>query len=401
MPRFEVFHGRTYQKVADLNLALDDLDYQEAAYGSLDGNAFVRVDSEKEALLNSMTGASHFLRLSPDEGYPAGAVVKDAHIDKGVCTISMVGFFEYLDMVPLIASHKATAIGEATMVEKDDPSWSKLFYAETNLGILREIFRNLAATMIAQGRDPFFVLQGIDEIMVGNSMNTTWEKNYRLNTLETPNMGSVYSDLTEDDEFLPVDITVSDGDTFYWVLSGKTGYNLTVIDEAVDDVSDVSIERGQRTNRTMALAGGSDPAGNNLISRLEFSSDAAYSAAFTDGAAKSAINITRANRATIAGANKRLDQINFSTWNSELRIFDAIRISGQTLPSLQAVITQKSISGQQVSYVATIVTDVDELIPGLKKPTSEARRLIYNPANSGDRRSRRQAMEKQNPTGWR
>lgn len=401
MAQFKVYSPRGYSLVRDLSSDLINLSYTEAAYGSLEGNATIEVTDSNRSLLQSMTEASHFCKVSSDSSPMSGSIVKDCYIDKGIAHISIIGFLEYLEIVPAIASHKANSIDSSTTVLQEDPSWTKIFYSDSTIGLFWEVFNNLRTQMTLQGFTPFFSMSGISSIVEQSSGSQDWTKSYRLNTLETPNMAEIYSDLTEDDEFLPIRVTVDASDTFTWKLTGLTSYNLTVIDEATDDVHTVSKERGDRTHRAMSLASGSDLKENALISKLDFSSSAAYSSAFSESPAKSALNITRANRANIAGANRRLDQLTFTTWDYSIPIFGAVSISGQNLPTTLAVVTQKVVEGQSVTYTATIVDSVSELIPGLRKPTSEARRLIFEPAKLGNRRSIRQGLQKQTPTGWR
>ena len=401
MAKLRLFGARSFNQVADLSRDLINLSYTEAAYGSLEGTATVEVTTANRSLLESMTEASHYCKVSSDDSDMSGAIVKDCYIDKGIAHVSIIGFLEYLEIVPAMASHKANSVNSSTTVLQEDPSWTKIFYSDSTIGLFWEVFNNLRSQMITQGFTPFFTMSGLQSIVEDSSTSQDWGKSYRLNTLETPNMAEIYSDLSEDDEFLPIKVSVDSSASFTWTLSGLTSYNLTVIDEAVDNVHTVSKERGERTHRAMSLASGSDLKDNALISKLDFSESAAYSSAFSESPAKSALNITRANRANIAGANRRLDQLTFTTWDYSIPIFGAVSISGQNLPTTLAVVTQKVVEGQSVTYTATIVDSVSELIPGLKKPTSEARRLIFEPAKLGNRRSIRQGLQKQNPTGWR
>lgn len=388
------------EQVADISDDVINISDSEQPYGSLDGDITVEVTSDNINLLRSIDEYSHYVKLSAGDTGLAGAVTKGCHIDKGIAYIKTVGFLEYMSDVPMIAEQNARAIAEGTLVYKDDPSWTRNIYSDSNAGLFFGVFTNLANTMLAQGWSPFFEMRGIEDL-VAQSPDGSWEKSYRINTLEIPNVAQVYSDLTDDTEFLPIKVMVDDSDTFMWYLVGFSTYDVIEINEAVDDVKDVAIDRGDRVNRSMALATGTDPNDNNLISKISFNPGAAYSAAFNNDASKNVLNIARASRSVIAGANRRSDQITFTTWDPSIEIFSAIKIRGQYLDEISAVVTEKSTEGQAITYTAIIVDDLSSLIPGVKRPTSAARRLIYGPAKEGNRRAIRQGLEKRNPTGWR
>jgi hypothetical protein len=407
MAMMRFFHPLTHEQVWDASFDLLNDSYQEAPYGSVDGTIKLGVNSYNQEFLRSVRQLSHFLEITPDNGPPDQAMlvpafVKDAYIDKGVCYIEVGGFLEWMDMVPMIPSHKALLIDPSTTVLKEDHSWEKTIYAENNLGLFWEAMRNLQETMVAQGFTPPFNMEGVAEQIASGGDTEDWLKSYRINGLEVPKMSDILSDLTRDTDFLPVRVN-SDTSTplFRWKITVINSYNLIEINEAVDKVFGVGIDRGDNVVRSMSLAAGTDTKDNSLISRINFLGDTAYSAVFPDRAAKSTLDIARTNLAQMAGSEKRKDQLTFTTWDPNLVIFSAIKIYGKNLEPTTAVITQKSIEGQQVTYTATIVTDVSDMIPGVDKPTSVARRLIYDPAKLANRRSIRQSLQKQNTTGWR
>lgn len=399
---FKLFHPLTKAYVTDLSSDLVGLSYNEATYGSLDGDAQIEVTPQNEALLRSLTENSHYLKVSSADSSVAGAVIENAYIDRGICHVSIIGFLEYLAKVPLIPSNKANSIGAATTVATEDASWSTIIYADSVIGLFYEVFTMVAQTMRAHGQTPFFRMDDEIEGLIYSSGSGEWAKSYRVNGLEIPNCAEAYADLTEDEDFLPIRVSVTPGNsTFSWLLSGLTSYNVTYINTATSDVKDVEIERGDKIQRSMALASGTDPKGNNLISKIEFNENVAYSAVFAESSSKASLDILRSNRANIAGANLKLDQASFTGWNPDVPIFDAVQISGPKMETILLVITEKSIEGQDVKYTGTMVTSVDEMIPGIKKPTSPERRALFNPAKQANRRSILLDRQKQNPTGWR
>lgn len=401
MANVRFYNPRTYNFVRQFDSELVDAAITAGLHGSLGGKIMLEVTPANTAFIDSLHENSHFLAISVDEHSTYGAVIESAIVNKGICTVELRGFYEYLGIIPFISSHKMNAMGESTVIPDSDPSWTKYFYSSSPVGLLYDILMNLAEMQVASGYAPFFDAELLRRYAEENA-SEEWAKSYRLNSTEFPSTASIVDDIFKDTDLGQLKVTVNAGDRFQWVLDIADTYSIVAIAEAYDAVKEVTFEPGDTVSRTFSYAVGTNLQDQQIISKQDFDSDVAFSGYVSDAPADRTSAIERINYSSRADAEKKGAQISFKTFDTSIQLLDAVSIGGTYLETKFAVVTQIAIEGTEVTYTGQCVTDASTVVKNLRKPTGDViRRLVYKPVGYAVHQTKRTAFKQPGSTGWR
>lgn len=399
MATFKAWHPRNYSLVSDLSADIVTLSYNANLNGSLGGEAVIEVTPANRALVESFKENSHFIEVARDGFRSEGAVIEASVIVGNQATVSIIGFWEYAAKIDVWPSHKALASN--VVYTPDDMSVVKTFYSDTAEGLLFEVVYNVRQVMDNRGFSTPITANPLLAVMESQD-DVKWGKSYRLNGLELPTLQAVLSDIFSDAELNQLKITLStSNDRFVWVIDTFQSYVVHTIDEAIAEVHTVNIERSDQQARSFSLMTGTNLNDDDAVSMLPMDGGVAYSVLMPESPKAATDAIERLNDAQIADAARKKDQITFTTFDTSIGLLDGIKISGQKLSEIQAIVTEYEVEGQEVTYTAQIVDSLDSIVSGLRRPSSFVRRAIYNPLGSAQSTARKTAYKKDVSTGWR
>lgn len=385
--------------VRELNVDLMGLDYTAGLHGSMSGNTVIEVQESNESFLKSLKENSHFLKVYKDVFEPYGCVVESAVIDRGYCTLSFIGWYEYLEKIAMMVAHKVMAIGEKTTISKDDPSWSANIYSDVPLGVFEAVIDEINRMMIARGLTPFMDASALLPY-IESAVTETFARVYRVNSLELPTAKSVIDKVLEDSEMDAITVSVDPGDNFKWVLGVLEGYT-TVTMNLDDDIRNITFEDSGDVSRSHSLATGTDLEGNIVLSQIPFDSTVAYSSFISSNPADRTTAIDRINRSSMADADKRKQQVTFTVFDTSIRLQNVVELTMDDATVKKIVITQVAVKDSDVTYTGQVVTDTTAIVKGITKPNSEIRKQIYDPLGYAAETSKQTAFKKDGSTGWR
>jgi hypothetical protein len=398
MHKLKFFDPHTGNLVREFTDSVFGLDFTPGLHGSLEGNASIKVEADSESFLKSLKENSHFVKIFRDHQVPYGAIVEAATINHGVCSLKVIGWDQLTDKIEMTAFHKANAIGEKTIVKKEDPSWSVNWASDSAVGVYYLQMKELRNTMIARGERPFFELGNIRDF-IESSTAETFAREYRFNSLEFPTVKSVSAKIFEDSEMETIVVTVDDSDVFIWKLDVLTYYRTVELSSSL--VRDIKFEETSDVSRSYSLATGTDLSGDTVLSKITYDPTVAYSSFIASNPADKTTAIDRINRSAMADADKRKEQVSFTVFDTLIGIQDVVELSGPKMPLTKIVITQISINDRNVTYTGTVVTDASVIVKGIRKPTDEVKRMIYKPLDYASDTAKEVAFKQPNSTGWR
>lgn len=393
------YNGKTLNYVQDLSTDVVNLSFTQGLKGSVSGNVEVEITNDNSAFLSGLKENSHFLKFGVEKA-PVGAVIDTISRTGNILKIEFIGFYEYSEKIDLVASHKAGLTTE--VASQNDQSFIKNFYADSSLGILWEVFKNNAETMVSRNNDASLFSYGMIRSKIVSNTDSEWAKSYRLNSLETPTLKNVFDDIFSEDDISLLKVYVApDKDVkFSFIFSYADSQKTWNFSEKDDDIFNITVNDFNVENRSFSLAKGTNLRDQNVVERVGFSNNSAYSSLISTSQQERSDSIRRqAENAKIKAATNDGD-IKFSVFNDDLRILDFVNVEFvyPFFETFSGIITEKNIEGNVITY--NFQRNAGNS-PMLSKPQDQSRRMIFGKLNNAQDLSERTASKKNNTTGWR
>lgn len=394
------YHGktRTFQQSLDEE-AIRNLSFTVGLNGSVKGFMEVEDTLANRSLLSSLKENSHGVKVGVGKSY--GGFVESAVRERGLWIVNFIGAWEYFEKVDAIAAHKAAVASGAA--HGDDASWVKLFYGDSALGVLHEVLVNQRASMVARGFDPELLDFSQLRSHVVSTLDPTWARSYRLNSLEVPTLQSVISDVVGDDGMQLFRIRVSNtvSEPFKFFLEVVPSASVYDLDEAVDDIAQISRDVGEASRRSFSIAKGTDLQDASVVERVNFDSDVAYSALMASAPQERSGAIQRFATVNAQAHGAREGSFEFTTFSDAYDPLDFVTldVSADGWNS-QGIITEKRLEGSKFTYVVQ-EGDAPAFNGAVVKQPDLGRRIVFNPLHSAATIAGIAANRRENSTGWR
>lgn len=393
------YHGKSLEFIADYSQDVINYSFTIGLNGSLKGSVTIQETSTNATFLSTLKENSHFIKFGLNKIYPG--IIENSFKEKGVYNITFIGCYEYLDKIDAIVSHKATIT--SAVASESNYSYIKTFYSDSTVGVFFEALKNLTDSMTARGFNAnLFDYSSIISSITSDPNTPTFNKSYRLNSMETPTMQSVIDDILKDEgmELLEVSVNPSMLASFKFIFTIIGSSPVKTLNESIDSVFNISFAMSDSTARAYSIAKGTDLQGSNAIERVNFDSSVAYSSLINTAPQERSNAINRVARSRRDAMIENKGNISFTSFNDDIDLLDYLTITSPKLGEYSGIIVEKNIEGAKVSF--TIQLGEPQLFNGaFTKPNDTARRIIFNKLDSSTTLGIKTAGRQANSTGWR
>lgn len=392
------YNGRTRQYVGSYFQEVNEPSITIGLNGSITGQIMLEVTADNRSFLQSLCENSHWVKFGLDKVY--GGVIENSIIEGSVCTVDVIGSFEYLDKVDAVASHKAAV--ESGVAPEDDHSWVKVFYGDSPVGVLHEVMRNLQSSMAARGFDGNLFDYSNLRFHTVDSGGVEWERSYRVNSLEVPSVKTVIEDVLQDDgmQLFRIRVSSSVTDPFQFIMEVVTSADVHNVDEATGHVFDIKRSGGDVKRRSFSIAKGTDLEDRSRVERVSFDGGVAYSSLMTAVPKERSGAIRRTAEASALAEGSRHGIVSLTSEHDVYDPLDFIMLDASAGGLVtQGIITEKVIDGRKITYTVQ-EGDAPSFNGALVKPAGIERKIIFNPLRTAGMVAGVAANRMENSTGW-
>ena len=416
MVTFTLYSGRDGSYVDDLKDSIVNMSYTVGMNGVFSGNA--TLDDSSPGVSEAFTDAyenKYFIKVGVGDTI-YGGVLESCSMKDGVWKVIFVGAAGWWDKMDAVSS----LFARGASVQEGTNSGVVIFYSESPLGILYEVFKNQAESMVERG----WVSSVIDFSQLIPSSGVSgqnWKRSYRLNSFETPTFASVVNDIigqftytgVNEDTKGVLDVNVNSGtgpdSTFKFIVSIVSNFEMITLDEENDDVFDISIDTSESEYRAFGIATGTNLSGKNVLAVESLINpeniDAAYSSSISTSSSESSDAVDKVAISSVRKTNTSSGSFTFSSYSLDIEMLSQVYISKVNWDDnawetiVWGTVVEIAVDGEIRTYSCDI--NYGPSSGTLKVPPSVERSLIFNPLNEAIGLSGTNARRSKNSTGWR